>query len=61
MSKNSFFLLLILIIFQLTYSKKEIMILEGDSFDEAIKNSIEAKSKLFIIFHIKNVHIVTMQ
>ena len=53
MSKNSFFLLLILIIFQLTYSKKEIMILEGDSFDEAIKNSIEAKSKLFIIFHIK--------
>ena len=40
--------------FQLTNAKKEIMMLEGDSFDLALQNSIEAKSKLFIIFYINN-------
>lgn len=54
MFKNVFILLIILIlsIFQSTNSKKEIMILDGDSFDAALQNSIESKSKLFIIFYI---------
>lgn len=34
------------------YSKKQIMVLEGDFFNKALKNSIETKSKLFIIFYI---------
>ena len=56
MFKNVFILLLIFIfaIFQSINAKKEIMILEGDSFDFALQNSIEAKSKLFIIFYINN-------
>ena len=30
------------------------MLLEGDSFDKELQNSIEAKSKLFLIFYINN-------
>ena len=30
------------------------MLLEGDSFDKELQNSIEAKSKLFLIFYISN-------
>ena len=54
MSKNKYRLLFIILflIFKSTNTKKKIMILEGNAFDEALKNSIEAKSKLFLIFFV---------
>ena len=55
MSINSYFLLLIFLIFstfKLSYSKKTVMQLEGDAFDKELKNSIESKTKLFLIFYI---------
>ncbi len=55
MSKIKYILLFLLFsIFQLIYSKKTIMMLEGDSFDKELQNAIDAKSKLFIIFYVNN-------
>ena len=53
MSKILLFLIITIIIFKSTHSRKEIMLLEGDTFEETLKNSIESKSKLFLIFHVK--------
>ena len=56
MSKNIFISLLFMFfsIFQLIYSKKKIIELEGDSFDIELEKANESRAKLFIIFHIKN-------
>ena len=53
MSKILLFLIITTIIFKSTNSRKEIMLLEGETFEETLKNSIESKSKLFLIFHVK--------
>ena len=56
MSKKTYilFIFLILCLFQQSFSEKKIMIIEGDNLDIAIKNSIESKFKLFLIFHVHN-------
>ena len=56
MSKKAYilFILLIFCLFQSTFSTKKIMIIEGDNLEIAIKNSIESKFKLFLIFHVHN-------
>lgn len=48
------FFLIIFSLFKSSFSTKKIMIIEGDNLDVAIKNSIESKFKLFLIFHVKN-------
>ena len=56
MSKCLVIILLIFLfsLFQLTYELKNIMILEGDSLDKAIQDSIEEKSKLLLIFYVNH-------
>lgn len=56
MSKFLVIILLIFLfsLFQLTYELKNIMILEGDSLDKAIQDSIEEKSKLLLIFYVNH-------
>ena len=50
MSKFSI-ILLIIIIFQIVYSKKEVITLDDFTFGEALNNSTKTQSKLFIIFY----------
>lgn len=45
---------LLLCLFQIYLSSKKIMVIEGNNIDSAIKNSMEGKSKLFLIFTVKN-------
>jgi len=57
MNKNEFFLLIIFFIFSLfhqTLEIKSISIYEGDSFDEALQNSIKERKKLFVIFYVNH-------
>ena len=54
-NKNKFFFLLLIIITLISYIfSKEIKIYEGDTFEQDLKNFIETKTKLFLIFFAKN-------
>ena len=55
MSINNYFFLFIFLIFsifKISYTKKTVMQLVGDAFDKELQNSIESKTKLFLIFYI---------
>ena len=54
--KNEFFLLVFFFfsLFNQTLQLKQIMIYEGDSFDNALQNSIKERKKLFVIFYINH-------
>ena len=56
MQKNTSFLFstLLFCLFQIYLSSKKILVIEGNNIDAAIKNSMEGKSKLFLIFTVKN-------
>ena len=45
---------ILLYLFESSYSKQNILILEGDSVDLSINNAIQYNYKLFLIFHVKN-------
>jgi hypothetical protein len=51
MSKYFIWLLSIIIVFQHSYSKKEIITIDDFTFGEALQNSTKTYSKLFIIFY----------
>ena len=54
-NKNKFFFLLLIIFTLISYIfSKEIKIYEGDTFEQDLKNFIETKTKLFLIFFAKN-------
>ena len=54
-NNNKFFFLLLIIFTFIPYiSLKEIKIYEGETFEQDLKNFIETKTKLFLIFFAKN-------